>query len=114
MLAVQRALPIAITRAARWAAKHTTRDPLTACAAAITMLALFSLLLDRAVLSQRFLVGWIVRASKLAVGSLLAALLSWTLARTFGGGETIAQPTLLLISAGVLAGFAVATRYRTA
>lgn len=114
LLALRRALPLAIAGATGWAAYQTTHDPLAACATALATFMISSTLLDRAALSQGLFVRWMARGIELAVGVLLATTLAWSIARTFSADQTVMQIALVSLSAAILGVLVVTSRYRTA
>lgn len=112
VLAVRRALPIAIAGTTGWAAHHTTHDPLTACAATLAALALSSVLFDRAALSENTLIRCMTRGVEIAGGIFLAALLAWSIAQVLDADQTLTQSALVSLSAAILGVLVVASRYR--
>jgi hypothetical protein len=114
VLAVRRALPIAIACTAGWATHHITHDPLTACATALAAFMISSTLLDRAASSQGLFVRWMARGVELAGGMLLAVCLAWSIAQALGTDQTLTQIALVSLSAAILGVLVVVSRYRTA
>lgn len=111
-LAVQRALPIAVACVVFWATQGFVHDVLTACLAGVAALALGSALFDRATMSSHAAVRFSVRGIECLAGAFAAVVFAWSFARAFGGSETVAQPAVLLISAAILGGLIVTSRYR--
>ncbi len=114
VLAVRRALPIAIACTTGWAVYQTTRDPLTACASALAAFAPCSTVFDRAALSDHTLIRWMTRGVELAGGLLLAVCLASSIAQVLGADQTLMHSASIFLCTAILGVLAVASRYRTA
>lgn len=113
-LAVRRALPIAIACLVFWATEQAGYDLLTACLAAAATFAVYSMLFDCAAMSVQPIMRFSFRAIECFAGAAAAVFFAWSIAHAFGGAETMAQPALLLVTAALLGGIIVTSRYRRA
>lgn len=113
-LAMRRALPIAIACLVFWATQQAGYDLLTACMAAVAAFTLCSQLFDHASMSSHSALRFSVRGLECFAGATVAVFFVFSFARSFGGAKAMTGPPIMMISAALLGGIIVTSRYRMA